>query len=109
KTPGAKATLYPHPPSNLAVPPANRSSALQPPIPATPPPFCRDCSSPLSRASGAPRAPMGSPGMATAAGTAVLVYLVLSGRLCRDADGAAGGRGAMEDEMITSAVSEAAA
>ncbi|KAE8787253.1 sn1-specific diacylglycerol lipase alpha-like [Hordeum vulgare] len=51
---------------------------------------------------------MGSPGMATAAGTAVLVYLVLSGRLCGDADGAAGGRGAMEDEMISSAVSDAA-
>lgn len=44
--------------------------------------------------------------MATAAGTAVLVYLVLSGRLCGDVDG---GRGATEDEMIASAVSSAAA
>ncbi|CAM0949622.1 unnamed protein product [Alopecurus aequalis] len=54
---------------------------------------------------------MGSPGVATAAGTAVLVYLVLSGRLCGDgsgADGAVGGRGAMEDEMISTAVSAAA-
>uniref|UniRef100_A0ACD5Y6B6 Uncharacterized protein n=1 Tax=Avena sativa TaxID=4498 RepID=A0ACD5Y6B6_AVESA len=53
---------------------------------------------------------MGSPGVATAAGTAVLVYLVLSGRLCGDSAGAgADGRGAMEDEIISSAVSEAAA
>ncbi|KAM0895092.1 hypothetical protein ACQ4PT_024051 [Festuca glaucescens] len=52
---------------------------------------------------------MGSPGVATAAGTAVLVYLVLSGRLCGDGAGADGGRGAMEVEMISSAVSTAAA
>jgi DNA invertase Pin-like site-specific DNA recombinase len=52
---------------------------------------------------------MGSPGAKTAAGTAVLVYLVLSGRLCGDGAGAVGGRGAMEDEMISSAVSAAAA
>lgn len=42
--------------------------------------------------------------MATAAGTAVLVYLVLSGRLCGDAAG--DGR---EDQLISSAVSAAAA
>ncbi|KAL5205176.1 hypothetical protein ABZP36_033385 [Zizania latifolia] len=45
---------------------------------------------------------MGVKGMATAAGTAVLVYLVLSGRLC--GDGAGG-----EDQLISSAVSAAAA
>ncbi|WVZ90686.1 hypothetical protein U9M48_036967 [Paspalum notatum var. saurae] len=44
---------------------------------------------------------MGATGMATAAGTAVLVYLVLSGRLCGDAAG--------EDQLISSAVSAAAA
>ena len=40
----------------------------------------------------------------------MLVYLVLSGRLCGDgssADGAVGGRGAVEDEMISAAVSSA--
>ncbi|TKW28812.1 hypothetical protein SEVIR_3G352800v4 [Setaria viridis] len=47
---------------------------------------------------------MGATGMATAAGTAVLVYLVLSGRLCGDAVG--DGR---EDQLISSAVSAAAA
>ncbi|XP_062204103.1 uncharacterized protein LOC133906264 [Phragmites australis] len=47
---------------------------------------------------------MGATGMATAAGTAVLVYLVLSGRLCGDA--ADGGR---EDQLISSAMSAAAA
>ncbi|CAN6334357.1 unnamed protein product [Urochloa humidicola] len=45
---------------------------------------------------------MGTTGMATAAGTAVLVYLVLSGRLCGDA---AGGD---DDRLISSAVSAAA-
>jgi hypothetical protein len=49
---------------------------------------------------------MGATGMATtAAGTAVLVYLVLSGRLCGDAAGDGGG----EDQLISSAVSAAAA
>ncbi|KAF0889322.1 hypothetical protein E2562_022870 [Oryza meyeriana var. granulata] len=43
---------------------------------------------------------MGAKGMATAAGTAVLVYLVLSGRLCGDAG---------EDQVISSAVSAAVA
>ncbi|RLN01178.1 uncharacterized protein C2845_PM06G30770 [Panicum miliaceum] len=47
---------------------------------------------------------MGAAGMATAAGTAVLVYLVLSGRLCGDA-AAGDGR---EDRLISSAVSAAA-
>ncbi|CAL4891750.1 unnamed protein product [Urochloa decumbens] len=45
---------------------------------------------------------MAATGMATAAGTAVLVYLVLSGRLCGDA---AGGD---DDRLISSAVSAAA-
>lgn len=39
--------------------------------------------------------------MATAAGTAVLLYLVLSGRLCGDA---AGDDGALEDQLISSAL-----
>ena len=40
-------------------------------------------------------------GMATAAGTAVLLYLVLSGRLCGDAAaGGDGGAAALEDELI---------
>lgn len=48
-------------------------------------------------------------GMATAAGTAVLLYLVLSGRLCGDAAaGGDGGAAALEDELISSAVSAAA-
>ncbi|KAL6847409.1 hypothetical protein ACP4OV_023262 [Aristida adscensionis] len=56
---------------------------------------------------------MGATGMATAAGTAVLVYLVLSGRLCGDAAGAGAadgepGRGDA-DRLISSAVSAAAA
>lgn len=42
--------------------------------------------------------------MATAAGTAVLVYLVLSGRLCGDAAGDGGG----DDQLISSAVTAAA-
>jgi len=46
-------------------------------------------------------------GMATAAGTAVLLYLVLSGRLCGDAAGGDGGA-ALEDQLISSAVSAAA-
>ncbi|KAK3139974.1 hypothetical protein QOZ80_5AG0393500 [Eleusine coracana subsp. coracana] len=45
---------------------------------------------------------MAATGVATAAGTAVLVYLVLSGRLCGDA----GGR---DDRLISAAVVEAAA
>ncbi|GJM95473.1 hypothetical protein PR202_ga12213 [Eleusine coracana subsp. coracana] len=45
---------------------------------------------------------MAATGVATAAGTAVLVYLVLSGRLCGDA----GGR---DDRLISAAVAEAAA
>lgn len=45
-------------------------------------------------------------GMATAAGTAVLLYLVLSGRLCGDAAGDGGA--ALEDQLISSAVSAAA-
>ncbi|KAL6638429.1 hypothetical protein ACP70R_023924 [Stipagrostis hirtigluma subsp. patula] len=44
---------------------------------------------------------MGATGMASAAGTAVLMYLVLSGRLCGD--------GREEDQLISSAVSAAAA
>jgi hypothetical protein len=44
---------------------------------------------------------MGAKGMATAAGTAVLLYLVLSGRLCGDA---AGDGGALEDQLISSAL-----
>lgn len=47
---------------------------------------------------------MAATGVATAAGTAVLVYLVLSGRLCGDA-GADGG----DDRLISAAVAEAAA
>ncbi|KAF8776554.1 hypothetical protein HU200_003271 [Digitaria exilis] len=47
---------------------------------------------------------MGGTGMATAAGTAVLVYLVLSGRLCGDAAGDGGG----DDQLISSAVTAAA-
>ncbi|CAN6351971.1 unnamed protein product [Urochloa humidicola] len=47
---------------------------------------------------------MGATGMATAVGTAVLVYLVLSGRLCGDAAADGGG----EDRLISSAVSAAA-
>jgi hypothetical protein len=50
---------------------------------------------------------MAATGVATAAGTAVLVYLVLSGRLCGDA--AAGADGGREDELVSSAVAEAAA
>ncbi|OEL30528.1 hypothetical protein BAE44_0008454 [Dichanthelium oligosanthes] len=50
---------------------------------------------------------MGAPGVATAAGTAVLVYLVLSGRLCGDAAG--GDDAAREDQLISSAVAAAAA
>jgi hypothetical protein len=46
-------------------------------------------------------------GMASAAGTAVLLYLVLSGRLCGDAAGGDGGA-ALEDQLISSAVSAAA-
>ncbi|CAL4898783.1 unnamed protein product [Urochloa decumbens] len=46
---------------------------------------------------------MSATGMATAAGTAVLVYLVLSGRLCGDAADGGG-----EDLLISSAVSAAA-
>ena len=42
--------------------------------------------------------------MATAAGNAVLVYLVLSGRLCGDA----AGDGRRQDQLISSAVSAAA-
>jgi hypothetical protein len=48
---------------------------------------------------------MGAKGMATAAGTAVLLYLVLSGRLCGDA---AGDGGNLDDQLISSAVSAAA-
>jgi hypothetical protein len=44
--------------------------------------------------------------VATAAGTAVLLYLVLSGRLCGDA--AAGADGGREDELVSSAVAESA-
>ncbi|TVU49859.1 hypothetical protein EJB05_01198, partial [Eragrostis curvula] len=52
---------------------------------------------------------MGSTGVASAAGTAVLVYLVLSGRLCGDAAaGDGGGARGREDELISSAVAEAA-
>nr|CAB3462293.1 unnamed protein product [Digitaria exilis] len=47
---------------------------------------------------------MGGTGMAAAAGTAVLVYLVLSGRLCGDAAGDGGG----DDQLISSAVTAAA-
>jgi hypothetical protein len=50
---------------------------------------------------------MAATGVATAAGTAVLVYLVLSGRLCGDA--AAGADEGREDELVSSAVAESAA
>ncbi|KAK3136739.1 hypothetical protein QOZ80_5BG0441700 [Eleusine coracana subsp. coracana] len=50
---------------------------------------------------------MAATGVATAAGTAVLVYLVLSGRLCGDAG--AGADGGRDDRLISEAVAEAAA